>query len=141
MRRNHRRIGKISRLKKTVATSIVLGADAPGGSPQTELWRDVRQTIDRRVDDLVADVLVARRKLAGSEITGIFGSILLHLLLFSAAVAAAHRHPQAMATPFIAIKFAPMPAAAALQSPKRVKAPSPAPPARSGTATRRRCSR
>jgi len=81
------------------------------------------------VDDLVADVLVARRKLAGSEITGIFGSILLHLLLFSAAVAAAHRHPQAMATPFIAIKFAPMPAAAALQSPKRVKAPSPAPPA------------
>jgi TonB family protein len=81
------------------------------------------------VDDLVADVLVARRKLAGSEVTGVFGSILLHLLLFSAAVAAAHRHPQAMATPFIAIKFAPMPAAAALQSPKRVKAPGPAPPA------------
>lgn len=81
------------------------------------------------MDDLVADVLVARRKLAGSEVTGIFGSILLHLLLFSAAVAAAHRHPQAMATPFIAIKFAPMPDAAALQSPKRVKAPSPAPPA------------
>jgi TonB family protein len=79
------------------------------------------------VDDLVAEVLVARRNLAGSEVTGIFGSILLHILLFSAAVAAAHRHPQAMATPFIAIKFAPMQAAAALQSPKPPSLATPAP--------------
>jgi TonB family protein len=69
------------------------------------------------VDDSVGDVLHVRRKLAGSEITGVFGSLLLHLLLFSAAVLAANRHPQPMALPFIAIKFAPLPAAVAPRLP------------------------
>ncbi|HLX65166.1 MAG TPA: glycoside hydrolase family 3 C-terminal domain-containing protein [Planctomycetota bacterium] len=35
------------------ASSVVFGGDAAVGTPQTELWRDAGQPIDRRVDDLV----------------------------------------------------------------------------------------
>jgi TonB family protein len=79
------------------------------------------------VDDRVADVLVVRQKLAGSEVTGIAGSLLLHLLIFCAAVFAANRHPQPIATPFIAIKFAPLPAVATPLVQKQVEAPPLAP--------------
>ena len=81
------------------------------------------------MDDAVAEVLVARQKLAGSEITGVAGSLLLHLLLFCAVVVAASRHPQPMAARFIAIKFASLPpspaAPARLRSVDRPPAPPP----------------
>jgi periplasmic protein TonB len=80
------------------------------------------------MDDRVADVLAVRRKLAGSEITGIAGSLLLHLLILCAAVLVARQHPQPIAVPFIAIKFAPIPAAAGRVPKKQQKLPSAAPP-------------
>ena len=82
------------------------------------------------MDDRVADILVARQKLAGSEIAGVAGSLLLHLLIVCAAVLAANRQPRAVAVPVLSIHFAPLPAAPAIVArPKRAPVPSLAPPA------------